>query len=334
MMKKIKSIFPETVKTAIFVFIVVLFILLTLTGDPRKEPSTFWEGLLIEAYGMLFDILIIGIVILYLNEWRERKLRIRRHHEEIEDFRGWNEKEAMYRTAGIVKRLNRLGETKINLENCFLDNANLKDVRLIKSNLDWASFKNADLQNSILESSCFEKTGFSQANLKEANLREGVFKGTDFRGADLSDVNLSNVNIESHFPKDWLDRGREKTDMTSCRLIGTKFNNSIISDVNFKASIVGELDLSIRTGTCIVSLVDFSNSILKNCNLMELKLIWYSNSVTRRECEYDSDDKESFIIKILVKAKSLYGSKLESNIVLQLKEKKPEIFERIEIPYI
>ncbi len=58
---------------------------------------------------MLFDILVIGVLILFLNKLAEKRVDNRRYLEEIEDFRGWESEEAAYRIAGNLKRLKRNG---------------------------------------------------------------------------------------------------------------------------------------------------------------------------------------------------------------------------------
>ena len=66
----------------------------------------FIRDVLVEAHGMLFDILIIGTFIFALHELvekrRERKSKIKRWQEEIDDYRGWDEKEATIKIVGNI----------------------------------------------------------------------------------------------------------------------------------------------------------------------------------------------------------------------------------------
>ena len=52
----------------------------------RYSESGFLEGILIEAHGMVLDILVIGVFILILNRLGQKQLDIRRYEEEIDDF--------------------------------------------------------------------------------------------------------------------------------------------------------------------------------------------------------------------------------------------------------
>ena len=136
------------------------------------------DGLLTEANGMVFDLLVFGILLSIYEKLREKRDKIERLHEEIDDYREWSEDEAMYRIVGAVKRLNKLGVSKIDLTFCFLEGANL---------------------------SCANLQG---ANLTAANLQGALFDGANLQGAYLLHANVG---------KDWFEelekrniKGREK----------------------------------------------------------------------------------------------------------------------------
>ena len=116
--------------------IAVLDVLLLRSGNHGGAESLF-RDVLIETHGMLFDILLFGILLAIYEGILERRRdrekaeeerisQIKRYEEEIDDFRGWHEAEAMYRNVGNIRRLNHLGITEINLENSHLVRANLR----------------------------------------------------------------------------------------------------------------------------------------------------------------------------------------------------------------
>ena len=82
-----------------------------------------WHDLLVEANGMFFDLVIFGVFLTIYEALSEKKDRIERLQEEIDDYRGWDEKEAMYRIVGAVRRLKREGNVEINLTRCYLAGA-------------------------------------------------------------------------------------------------------------------------------------------------------------------------------------------------------------------
>ncbi len=117
------------------VFILAGITVSLLTALFRFYDLEFGENVLVEAHGMLFDILVIGVFILWLNRKGEKRIANRRYEEEIDDFRGWESDEASHRIRGNIKRLNRNGISKINLSNSYLKSADLKGANLQESYL-------------------------------------------------------------------------------------------------------------------------------------------------------------------------------------------------------
>jgi BTB/POZ domain-containing protein KCTD9 len=135
----------------------------------------FPKNILVEAHGMLLDILVIGIFILWLNRKGENKLENKRYQEEIDDFRRWNSHEAGYRIVGNVRRLNRNGITNIHLDRC----------HLVRVNLSSADLKDADLRLANLQRADLSYANLSGADLFRANLSNANLEGTNLSDADL-----------------------------------------------------------------------------------------------------------------------------------------------------
>lgn len=51
--------------------------------------SDLWRQLVFESYGMLLDLLVIGVFLVALFEWRIQRRDIERYHDDIDDLRGW-----------------------------------------------------------------------------------------------------------------------------------------------------------------------------------------------------------------------------------------------------
>ena len=184
--KSIWDKIPKIVRTPIFVLIFAFPIWVIFAVFIKRFFNTFGEGLLIETFGMLLDVLVIGIIILWLNEIRDKKrrreLEIQRYQEEIDDFRGWDDKEATFRIIGIIKRLNKRGVTEIDLRDCYL-----VDARLISSRLQGADLSNANLEGADL----------SESNLQGADLRRANFKGAYLNSVNLQKTNLLWANLQA-----------------------------------------------------------------------------------------------------------------------------------------
>jgi hypothetical protein len=109
---------PITISVLAFLVSTIVVIALTIKFSEYNAP--FFQNILVEAHGMLFDILVIGIFILWLNKRGEKRLENKRYQEEIDDTRGWESAEASYRIAGNIRRLSQNGSKKIDIEFCYL----------------------------------------------------------------------------------------------------------------------------------------------------------------------------------------------------------------------
>ncbi len=132
------------IRTAWVVFVLASTVVIGATlllpsysGVGRYDPG-FLKNILVEAHGMLFDILVIGIFILWLTKKGEKHLENTRYQDEIDDFRNWNTEEASHRLAGDIRRLDRNGVTNIQLYECFLSGADLPNANLTDAHLEGA----------------------------------------------------------------------------------------------------------------------------------------------------------------------------------------------------
>jgi len=180
--------------TAFAAFVLATAIVVALTRGAYLR-SDFLEGILIEAHGMLLDILVIGIFILWLNRLGEKRVEVRRYEEEIDDFRGWDSDEASHRIAGNVRRLNDRGVSTINLHRCHLSNAVLPQTNLSGADLSHANLSGADLSTADLSTADLSGANLSNAYLSNACLSGANLSGANLSGAYLSHANLSHANL-------------------------------------------------------------------------------------------------------------------------------------------
>jgi uncharacterized protein YjbI with pentapeptide repeats len=183
--------------TAFAAFILTTAVVVGLTLSSHGYDGNFLENILVEAHGMLLDILVIGIFILWLNRLGDKRLEIRRYQEEIEDFRGWDSDEAGYRIAGNIKRLSRNGITDIRLERCHLVKVNLTGADLRAANLSRANLSSAYLRGTNLSGVNLRGANLSSAHLRRANLSSAHLRYADLRGADLRNARLEGANLHN-----------------------------------------------------------------------------------------------------------------------------------------
>lgn len=195
------------------------------------NPEEFYEQLIFASYGMLFDIAVIGILITWLSERREKRNRIQSYINEIDDFRSWVSEEAMFRTVGNIKRLNKNQITEMNLVDCTLRNVNLNYTNLTGSNLN-----SADLSSSTLIGINLMNCRLNQTNFENSNLNQGIFTGAYATGANFKDSFL----IKSNFSKGYLI----KTNFENAFLIEADFSGAILADANFNNASLYKANLS------------------------------------------------------------------------------------------
>jgi uncharacterized protein YjbI with pentapeptide repeats len=95
------------------------------------------KGVYIEAWGTVFDLLLVGILLACSAIVYDRRNQITRHLEEIDDFKKWGSEEAWLRIAGSIRRLAKLGKTDIDLSGIVLRNVSFHehDIESLKGSI-------------------------------------------------------------------------------------------------------------------------------------------------------------------------------------------------------
>jgi hypothetical protein len=211
------------IKLAVLIFLLAFTIITILSF--RFYGLAFYENILVEAHGMLFDLLIIGVFVYWLNSLGERRQTIERYREEIEDYLGWQEAEATYRIVGNIRRLNREGVSDILLREANLGGADLLGVTLVEANLKGANLKGANLGEATLRA----------ADLGRANLGEATLVSVDLEKADLGEANLAGANLFS--------ANLAGANLFSANLKGTNLFSANLKRANLRGAYLGDTKL-------------------------------------------------------------------------------------------
>lgn len=137
--------------------------------------------------------------------------------EEIDSLRNADNKESEKVICSCLKELSEMKyQNCLNLKNCILENAVLKNIQLSKvcfwnADLKGVDFSNAvlpeadfwnanlfqaNLENTILTDATFTHSNLQQVNLKNSDLRRAKLEESNLEGADLSGANLKWAKIE------------------------------------------------------------------------------------------------------------------------------------------
>lgn len=206
-----------------------------------KSFDEMYLNVLAEAHGMIFDILIIGIIIFWLREQGDKKQRISQYKDEIDDFRMWESEEAAFRNAGNIKRLNRYNVTKIELVSAFLAKTNLSKVNLREANLNTANFTNSLLVDAEMREARMNQTNFENANLNQADLRSTYASGANFKDAFLIKANFEGAFLI-------------KTNFTNAYLMEANLSNCSLTEANFESANLYKADFRGADGLSVEQL--------------------------------------------------------------------------------
>ena len=262
------SVIEKPLLTSTVVLILVTVLVLSLSFRYYlRDFDTFIQQVLAEAHGMIFDIAVIGILLVWLNKNGEKRQRIRTYKDEIDDFRLWESEEAAFRTVGNIKRLNRHGIHDINLVNCFLPRTNLNYANLTGSNLNSANISQSSLIEANLENARLNQTNFENSNLNQAVLRGAYASGANFKDAFLIKAQFDSAFlIKANFSNAFL----MESNLQNCYVMGADFENASL----YKADLRGAKGLTVEQLSKVKTLylAKFDDEILEQIktNLPEL----------------------------------------------------------------
>jgi len=245
--------------------IILLVAVGLLVLDILFRPSPL--DILVEAHGILFDLVVFGVVVLAVDQWRRKRERTARWLEELHDIRRWREPEAAFRIAGLLKRLQQHGiSIAMDLSEVFLADANL-------SGLDCGDLTFA---RGNLERCDLSRARMFQTDLRGANLRNSSFVGADlnqvrFDGADLSEADFRQSSILS---ARFVNASLENADLTDHNLNGIAFTGANLSGANLQRSALNDCGGSINFSRADLRFSHFGRLNLAGGSLQGVVLEW------------------------------------------------------------
>lgn len=234
------KIIKHPIRSAFTVLVLVTMVVVGLSLPLYlRNFDEMYLNVLAEAHGMIFDILVIGILLFWLREQGEIKQRISQYTDEIDDFRMWESEEAAFRNAGNIKRLNRHGVTKLNLVGTYLTKTNLSKINLKEANLNTANLSSTVLIEADFEEARLNQTNFENANINQASLRKAYASGANFKDAFLIKADFEEAFlIKANFNNAYL----MEANLQNCALAEASFENANL----YKADLRGADGLSLE----------------------------------------------------------------------------------------
>jgi uncharacterized protein YjbI with pentapeptide repeats len=264
--------FQETLIGWSFLIFICLYLIVQIFG---KDVGA--ENLWTEFWGLIFDVLIILVGFGLIQNWKQKRETIERQHELIEDFKRWESDEAKHRILGAIRRLNRLGVTKVNLTGAKLKGLNFRSfgIESIKGSLlSGGSFLDEELKCSTFTSVDFSRLNcdnvvFNIPNLfnkillgdnskfLNCNFWEADLRNAKFDGATISEDTTPPIELEEIMDVD--DDGRPHF----ARTIAHSFNDTDLFETSFKFCQFKNVDFRLANN---IHLADFRGATgLETC---------------------------------------------------------------------
>lgn len=254
-------------RTLILVFIIYIFITISFTILYDKWPiffkysifkkDSFYSSFITNMYSSIFDFVLISFILWFFNQRHNEEDKIKRYHENIEDYRFWMNEIATYKIWGNVRRLYALDIRSFDLSKCMLNHIKLKGM----------NFTNSKLMGSYLHKS---------------NLKSGKFVNCDFQGAQMEEAKLNNANfLECNCKYLNLKKAHLKSFKAhNSKFIKAKFINADLNNAEFK--------------NCDFEKADFKNANLERANLKGAKNLTKDQLLSCESIKYLSLDSKFY----------------------------------------
>jgi len=205
---------------------------------------TFRE-LSVNIQSSVFEVFFLGLLVVGYNKLSSRKEAIERYKEEIASYIPWMEPEATYRIVGLIRSLNKLNVTDINLRFAFLPKANFYNIHLEGAKLDDVHLEEARLGGGHFEGASLSGTYLQDASLEEACLKGACLVGAQLQGANLRSAQLQGANLKNaQLQRAWLIRVQLQganllnAQLQEAKLIAVFLHDTNLEGVNLEGAIV------------------------------------------------------------------------------------------------
>ncbi len=295
---------PISTAAAVLVVISTLVVGTSIYWGVYSDPN-FQINLISELHGVVFDILILGILMLWLNKMGEKRLETTKYLEEIDDFRRLDSPESRQRIVGHIKRLNKRGIYEIDLRFCRLSGADLQEINLRGSNMSDINLTEAKMQGADLSTAVLVASDISSANLMGASLQGANLSSSRLQHTNLWEANLLRANFEG---ADLSHANLESASCAEADFSGADFSGANLSGANFLGAVMEE---TILIGAMLVGAnlgaADLSNAVLEHAEIMSVDL---SNANCSRADLSGADFSNSNLCGVNFHGANFMGAKL------------------------
>lgn len=192
----------------------------------------FFENLLVEMHGSIFDLLVVGVILYWFEKRRDNQEKLSRAKEDLDSLKYYYGKDSSFKFYSALRYLLSLGVNKADIPEANLNNLKIDALHLSSSNLIATNFNKSILSNVV----------FDECNMEAANFIDSELKSTSFKKVNLKRAKFINAKLKG-------------IDFRSCDIKGAVFNKADLKSANF------------RGVDC--SQVNFEGADLRSANFLE-----------------------------------------------------------------
>lgn len=193
--------------------------------------KSFWENVLVEAHGLVFDIFLIGLVLVWMDSHRQKRESIKLNQEGLLDLNTFVDEIYQKRKINMIKRLNENEVYKIDVTDLTFYDIEIKAAKFINSRLFGLKLSQCKIFHLDIQSSKLNSANFSCSSLKKSQILDSNLNNANFSEAKLIGINCQKSDL---FRVKFINTNLEGADLRGCNLKKTVFDGANLKQTNIK----------------------------------------------------------------------------------------------------
>jgi hypothetical protein len=267
---RLPGVLDNQMKTAVLIFVFVAFVVFFITADwgwvsGKIFPNTtiglynrdFWENVLVEMHGMVVELAVVGILLVWLDGRRDKKQKLSQCREDLKNYAKLDFPEAHLKKIGILKTLVLAGEKGLDARYLHLSGRNLSDINIINWNMIGLKVNDGKLEASRFDGVDARSSNFVKCKIKNVTFEGGSLYRCKFEGAKLRQVLFKSVRIEK---AEFTHCDMPNTVFDRVSLKGVKFEGANLANCSFKSAF--DIDVNELSKATTLDYIAIDNTLL------------------------------------------------------------------------
>ena len=197
----------------------------------RMNHADLWLQIIAEMHVMVLDILVLGVLMVYINRLSEKRQRVESAERDIEDLRPLRGQYVRMKIQSCIKTLTHHGVHSIDLNRVHLHRARLAGVDLSGSDLNGFECSRGSLAEARLTGCTMNGIALIDTDCFATDFSQCVANGGNFEGSHLAKARFTGSKlIFSSFRRCNLSGA----DFSGAMLLGADFTDAYLLGVDFR----------------------------------------------------------------------------------------------------